>query len=387
MINVPVAVAAGTPVGSLANTATVTNAGDPNPDNNTVTDEGAVSEAQFDLSVDKRVTSSPTAGLPGYFPGAQISYELHVRNNGTQPAPDVMLTDTLPPELESPSASAPPPATCTGADCNLGTIAPGGEVTMTLTATLTDDLLNFPSSATLVNRAEVEGAGTEIDPSDNTAEASILTEPHAEISVTKTFAPAQPAAGGPITYTITIRNDGPGTVDMAVGDVNLDPSLTDADFSNNDAFASFVPGTVDVGLTKTRVDSGEVPVGGETVFRLVARNDGTAPGSGVEVRDSLPTGLTPVAVDPECTIAGQDVVCRLDELGAGDQRAFEVRARAEPSAAGRTLTNSRHRDGDRGRSRSGGQRERGDALIGPRPQPVHRSHRFRSPRSADPCAA
>ena len=87
IIVIPVSIPSGTPVGSLANTATVTNASDPNPDNNTVTDEGAVSEPQFDLSLDKRVTSSPVVDVPGYFPGAQVTYELRVTNNGTQPAP------------------------------------------------------------------------------------------------------------------------------------------------------------------------------------------------------------------------------------------------------------------------------------------------------------
>ena len=62
------------------------------------------------------------------------------------------------------------------------------------------------------------------------------------------------------------------------------------------------------------------------------------PGTGIEVRDTLPAGLTPVAA-PGCTIGGQTVVCRIDELAPGEQRAFELRARAEPAAAGRTLTN------------------------------------------------
>ena len=66
------------------------------------------------------------------------------------------------------------------------------------------------------------------------------------------------------------------------------------DFDNNADSVSFTPGTVDVGIEKTRVGDGPVPVGGEAVFRLVARNDGDAPGTGVEVRDTLPAGLTPV---------------------------------------------------------------------------------------------
>ena len=74
-------------------------------------------------------------------------------------------------------------------------------------------------------------------------------------------------------------------------------------------------------------------------FRLLARNKGDAPGTGIEVRDTMPVGLTPVAAGPDCTISGQEVVCDVGELGRNDERAFEVRARAEPSAAGQTLTN------------------------------------------------
>ena len=43
--------------------------------------------------------------------------------------------------------------------------------------------------------------------------------PWAETSITKTFAPAQPVAGGPVTYTLTVHSDGPGTVDMVAADI------------------------------------------------------------------------------------------------------------------------------------------------------------------------
>ena len=231
-ILIPVAIAAGTPVGSLANTATLTNASDPNPDNNTVTDEGAVSEPQFDLSLVKDVTSSPVPGVPGYFPGAIVSYELRVTNNGTQPAPDVTLTDTLPDGLTLDPDNPPIPSqgTCTGSVCELGTIDPGEEVTVTVTALTGIGPDTYVSNATLVNRAEVTGAGTDVDPTNNSAEASIQTLPVADIVVIKEFSPEQPVAGGPVTYTVTVRNDGPDMVDIAVGDAIppqiLDPEIT-----------------------------------------------------------------------------------------------------------------------------------------------------------------
>jgi uncharacterized repeat protein (TIGR01451 family) len=43
--------------------------------------------------------------------------------------------------------------------------------------------------------------------------------PWAETSITKSFAPAQPVAGGPVTYTLTMHSDGPGTVDMVAIDL------------------------------------------------------------------------------------------------------------------------------------------------------------------------
>ena len=143
------------------------------------------------------------------------------------------------------------------------------------------------------------------------------------------------------TRTITIRgrlspdSAGEEVVNFA-GTLGL---LVDFDYTNNDDSAMFIPGTVDVAIEKTRVGSGPVPVGGEVTFRLLASNEGDAPGTGIEVRDTMPVGLTPVAAGPDCTISGQDVVCDVDELGPDDERAFEVRARAERSAAGQTLTN------------------------------------------------
>ena len=61
--------------------------------------------------------------------------------------------------------------------------------------------------------------GTEINPDDNSASAAISTVPWAETSLTKEFSPAEPVAGGPVTYTLTLHSDGPGTVDMVVADI------------------------------------------------------------------------------------------------------------------------------------------------------------------------
>ena len=78
----------------------------------------------------------------------------------------------------------------------------------------------YPSDKLLNNTATVSTPGAvETNPDDNTASAAISTVPWAETSITKTFSPAQPVAGGPVTYTLTMHSDGPGTVDMVAADL------------------------------------------------------------------------------------------------------------------------------------------------------------------------
>ncbi len=417
-------VSPGAQPGLLSNTATLQAPSDGNPDNNSSTDAGAVSEPSIDLHIEKVVTSTPDITPAGYATGETVTYRIQVSNSGVADAANVQLTETLDAALTIQSIT-PSQGTCAGTVCNLGTItSTQAPVTIDVEAVLPPDLISgaYPSNELLNNTATVSAPiGTELNPDDNSASATVSTLPFADISLTKSFAPAQPVAGGPVTYTVTVHSDGPGTVDVFAGDLlpaqlqkpptaisisggtgdcRFDPTgeslgappgsdfpiivcaipqfgpgedrvitytatlapdsagtqvtngavaatvvpFTDLtwdpdNFEDNGDEVTFTPGTVDVGIEKTRIGSGLVPVGGEAVFRLVARNDGDAPGTGVEVRDTLPAGLTPVAADAGCTIAAQEVVCRIAELGPGEQRGFDVRAQAEPSAAGRTLTN------------------------------------------------
>ena len=146
--------------------------------------------------------------------------------------------------------------------------------------------------------------------------------------------------GGERIFEVTgvVEDVAPGQVLRNVASVDTSgPDLTPGNDTSEALL--FVPPQPNLGVEKTRVGSGAVPVGGETVFALRVSNTGDAPGQEVVVRDTLPAGLTPVEASAACTISGQEVVCRIDKLEAGDQRTFEVRARAEPAAAGQTLTN------------------------------------------------
>ena len=50
--------------------------------------------------------------------------------------------------------------------------------------------------------------------------------------------------------------------------------------------------------------------------------------------DTLPAGLTVVAADPQCTVAGQTVTCALPSLAAGARHAFRLTTRVAETAAG-----------------------------------------------------
>ena len=180
-----------------------------------------MSEPAIDLHVEKVVTSTPDFTPAGYlFFLDPVTYRIEVTNNGIGDAANVQLTEILDAPLIVESIT-PSQGSCSATDCNLGTITPGqAPVTIDVQARAGTGFEDYPSAALLNNTATVSApVGREINPDDNSASAVIPTVPWAETSITKAFAPAQPLAGGPVTYTLTVHSDGPGTVDMVVADV------------------------------------------------------------------------------------------------------------------------------------------------------------------------
>ena len=82
--------------GQLSNTATLQAPSDGNPDNNSFTDAGAVSEPAIDLHVEKVVTSTPNFTPVGYlFFLDPITYRIEVTNNGVADAANVQLAEIV----------------------------------------------------------------------------------------------------------------------------------------------------------------------------------------------------------------------------------------------------------------------------------------------------
>jgi uncharacterized repeat protein (TIGR01451 family) len=361
-----------------------------------------------DLKVFKLVSSVPSEPF-GYQPRPPdtIGFIVTVFNDGTLPAPDVVLSDVLPAPLQLVSIRAPA-GSCAGTTCTLGTLRPGRSVEIDIAAGLPSDASLFPPKATLTNTATATTSAIDTNPTNNSASATIDTAPVTDVSVHKSFAPAEPLAGGQVTYTIVVASKGPSVADVFFDDI-LPPQLQNPQISiaggtgecsigeqpdlpgvpqglctipqlevggtrtvtltgtlaSDSAGASvtnvaaatpdgledsstrsddtdqvtFTPHRVDLAFTKTRLDSGPVPVGGETTFRLSATNTGDGTAGGVVLRDELPVGLEALGPPAGCAVSGQLISCSVGSLGPGASASFDVRARAEPSAAGQTLTN------------------------------------------------
>jgi uncharacterized repeat protein (TIGR01451 family) len=115
------------PAGTLVNTATVHNAEDGNPANDSDTDTGDARRPAIDLAIDK------VALTPRAFPGEQVSFRLVVDNAGPDTAARVRVRDLLPRGLTLVSA-VPSQGTCSGAVCRLGRLEPRAQATIDLTA-------------------------------------------------------------------------------------------------------------------------------------------------------------------------------------------------------------------------------------------------------------
>ena len=188
---------------------------DPVPGNDSATATTTTAAPSADLAVTK---TGPTTVTPG----VAYPYTVTVTDHGPSTATAVTLTDTLPPGVTLSAASG---ATCAGSPvvCDVGTVAPGGSVTVTLTVL---PAASLAPGTVLTNTATVSSAAADPVPANNTATATADTGPRSSsVTLTKT-SPASMTAGETVTYTITATNAGPSDATVVVATDTLDPRLS-----------------------------------------------------------------------------------------------------------------------------------------------------------------
>ncbi len=175
-----------------------------NSANNTATRTTSLS-ASVDLAItNTSTTNSATAG-------GSLVYQIDVTNNGPSTATGVTLSDTLPSGVTFTSATAAQGTVSHASGVvtgNLGTIAPGATVRVTVNATV-----NPNSRGTLSNTATVTSTETDSSSANNSSTATTTLGSSVDLAITSTKTnPNDPAvAGGTLTYTLVVTNAGPST--------------------------------------------------------------------------------------------------------------------------------------------------------------------------------
>jgi uncharacterized repeat protein (TIGR01451 family) len=204
---------------SAANNATITNTAtaasttaDPDNSNNAGIAMSNVIR-RVDLSVLKIDSPDPVIA------GNQITYTIGFNNSiGPSDASNVTVTDSVPGGTSFVSAMV-----TTGTGWGVSTSGPivfsKAAVTAGESAVFTI-VVSVPSSTangvTINNSATAAAIETDIDPSNDTANASTSVITRADLVVTKSDAPDPVNAGGNLTYTINFTNAGPSDAQMVM---------------------------------------------------------------------------------------------------------------------------------------------------------------------------
>jgi uncharacterized repeat protein (TIGR01451 family) len=158
------------------------------------------------------LTVGKTDGQTNATPGSPVSYTITVSNAGPSTLSQLTLTDTLPAALQTPVFTPTTGAYNTGTGAWTGiTLAAGGSVTMTVAGTISPT-----ATGTLVNSVAVGviAPDTETDTTNNSASDTDTLVRSAELTVTNTDGQTNATAGATVTYTLTVNNAGPSTLNQ-----------------------------------------------------------------------------------------------------------------------------------------------------------------------------
>ncbi|MCM3658103.1 DUF11 domain-containing protein [Agromyces mediolanus] len=313
--------------------------------------------AVSDLSVAK-TTATPTV-VAG---GAPIVFDVVATNAGPGTAPNVQVTDTVPPGMTfSASASSPTCFVLSGqVRCSVASLAPGASASFQIAFTAAGT-----TSGTFSNTAVVSGDVQDGNLSNNSSTANFTVERRVDVSVTKSASPTTVAAGAVTTYTMTVHNAGPSSANYTLVD-SLPVGVTATSITGSGCTitpsprcsgvlaagastvvtlqATVAPGAAagtvlvnSAAVTTPQIEtvtdnniatasntvsrsanlailkalSSGLVAGYPAVYTLDVTNAGPSSATNVVVTDPVPAGLTfdPLVSSPACSLVGADVMC------------------------------------------------------------------------------
>ena len=193
-----------------------------------------------DLAIVKTAAPSPVIA------GNQLTYTLTASNNGPSDATGVSIADTLPAGVTYVSASSSQGTvsqTNGTVNVNLGSLAHGATATVTILVTVS------PSArGTITNTAVIAGNEPETTLANNTSSVSTQINPLVDLAIVKTAAPNPVAAGGLLTYTLTVMNRGPSDATGVTILDTLPTGVTYVSASSSQGTTNQANGTVTVNV-------------------------------------------------------------------------------------------------------------------------------------------
>ena len=209
--------------GTICDEASVTaTEPDQDPGNNRARECTEVTREPADLAVVKRDDPDPVKA------GEDLTYTLTVTNHGPGDATGVVLTDSLPPDVDLVSVS-PSQGTCTGTNpitCSLEDLDSGASATVTI-------VVRPQIPGTICDEASVDGVEPDPNLNNNHArECTVVQGEGADLFVVKRDNPDPVLAGQDLTYSLTVTNNGP---EDATGVVLTDSLPPDVDFVSANA--------------------------------------------------------------------------------------------------------------------------------------------------------
>ncbi len=378
--------------GPVSSTATVSaNEGDPVPGDNSAT-EGTTITGSSNLSITKTDSADPVAA------GGPLSYTITVTNNGPSTAHSLTVTDTLPAGVTLASATGSG-WTCTPGigivTCTRASLAPGAAPAITISVTAPSE------GGPISNSVSVSAAEGDPVPGNNSAAQGTTITASSDLSISKADSPDPVVAGGVLTYTLSVTNNGPSTATGITVTDTLPSGVSYVSYSgagwscthsagvvtctraslgagpapsimittaapsgtgsitNNATVASGVsdpvagnnntnqtttvnpPSGANADLLVTQADSPDPVYAGTTLtYTLNVSNNGPATATGVVVTDTLPAGAVFVSAGGtgwSCSNASGVVTCTLASLAVGPAPAITITVNAPASPS---LSNS-----------------------------------------------
>jgi large repetitive protein len=335
-----------------------------------------VNEASATLTpiyLDLLMTKTVSPVAPGI--GDAVAFTLGVHNNGPSDATGVVVNDKLPPGLAFVSAVPPAQYDAVTGVWSVGNIPASTTATIVINTT-------FTGPGPVLNTARVTAVDQPDTNLNNNESSATLPSQIADLALTKTADNTDPKPNDVVTFTITLKNNGPdaatapsvndalpagftvlstspsqgtytapawtvgplangasatlvivarltGTTPQVNTATATNPSQQDPNTGNNQQSVTITPQRAELSIIKS-VAVTPVNVTGNAVFTVTVSNAGPSAATNVTVADLLPAGLTFAGAAPSAgaydPVAG---VWTIDSIANGGSATLTITARVD----------------------------------------------------------